>query len=113
MKIRNTMVLLSIVLAIGGCSSTGVNSMVTRTQYSNPTVRAYVLSDCTAGFAYKSASTHERMAKLMGTSEDKVARLYCQRMVEALSSGRISMTDAESINSPNLSPKLRNVLVKQ
>lgn len=107
------MVLLSVVLVIGGCSSTGVNSMATRKQLSNPTAKAHVLSECIAGVAYKSARSHERMAKLMGTSEDKVARLYCQRMVEALSDGRISLSDVQSVNGPNLSPKIRKVLVKQ
>jgi hypothetical protein len=100
----------SLVLLVSAGCSTGNYDVARTALQGSPGLRSQTISNCGRMIDRKPLATRRNMATVMNTSTKNVSRLYCQRIIRAIASGRLTRADIQAGARGQLTPNIVRVV---
>ncbi len=97
-------------LLLSGCVSQTSYDTSREALRGSPALRSDFVRECTGNIARKPLAQRQAMAKLMNTSVRNTPRVYCQRVTNGITSGRLSRADINAGSMGRLTPGVVRVL---
>ena len=94
-------------LALAGCTMSKERYEAAQTALDgSPKLRSMTIADCSRRLAKKPAWDKEIMAALMNVSTKSVASVFCRRVINGISEGRITHAEFTQAERGHPSPKV-------
>ncbi|WP_105383768.1 hypothetical protein [Neorhizobium alkalisoli] len=95
-------------VALAGCMTQERYQTVSTALEGSAALRAKTIKECTR--SEWNPKTTESLALVMDVSENKVPHLACQRVVNAIASGKLSYEDLEKVRQGNITAKIVRIM---
>ena len=96
-------------LMLSGCVSQNSYDSSREALRGSPALRTQFVNNCVSNIRTKPLNTRQGMATVMNTSVRNVPRVYCQRVTNGITSGRLTRSDINAGARGQLTPAVASL----
>jgi len=97
--VRRIATLLALGLAVGACTTSEDGYARLQRAVKNPDIGREAHSECTEIVGMKSQKVRKQLAEAIGVSPAMAPSIYCKRVFDGVTSGRLTRADWDSLDS--------------